>query len=43
MNQLIKTCISKTHTSIQTGKFPQYPHPPTTPPAKKKNLIIFNW
>ena len=34
MNELIKT---------PTGKFPQYPHPPTTPAAKKKSLIIFNW
>ena len=38
MNELIKTCISKSHNILQFKQenSPQYPHPPRAPAAKKK-------
>ena len=44
MNQLIKTCICKTHNILQF-KQEDSPSIPTHPQPRlpKKNLIIFNW
>ena len=44
MNELIKTCICKTHNILQfkqedSSSIPTHPQPR----LPKKNLIIFNW
>lgn len=47
MNKSIKTCISKYHNVLQFKQ--ENPpsirpkHSQVTPPAKKKNLITFDW
>ena len=46
MNESIKTCISKNHNILrfkQENSPSTSAHTSTTPPAKKKNLIIFDW